>query len=99
MKAILLLHNLDWNIHANIYADMENKENMTNVEEFQRDLAMIAIRHDGSVSAEHGIGLEKMELLKMEHRETGNEDALRLMKSIKTVLDPNMIMNRGKMFD
>ena len=99
VKAALFGHIADGNIHANIYADMENRENMTNVEEFQRDLAMIAIRHDGSVSAEHGIGLEKMELLKMEHRETGNEDALILMKSIKAVLDPNGIMNRGKMFD
>ena len=99
VKAALFGHIADGNIHANIYADMDDPVNMENVEEFQKDLAMIAIRHQGSVSAEHGIGLEKKELLKMEHMETGNEEALALMKRIKGILDPNGIMNRGKMFD
>ena len=60
---------------------------------------MIAIKHGGSVSAEHGVGLEKKELLIMEFEETGNQYMMEIMKSIRKAFDPKGIMNRGKMFD
>ena len=49
----------------------------------------------GSVSAEHGIGLEKKPWLDVSR----NPAELELMKSLKHLLDPNNILNRGKIFD
>ena len=49
----------------------------------------------GSVSAEHGIGLFKKPYLPLSR--TGEEIAL--MKTLKRTLDPQNILNRGKIFD
>ena len=95
LKVALFGHVADGNIHANIYADVDDRDFMNKVERFQIELGKIAIRHEGSVSAEHGIGLEKKGLLKLEL----SPQVLELMKSIKKAIDPNNIMNRGKVFD
>ncbi len=49
----------------------------------------------GSISAEHGIGTEKKDYLKM----TRNKQEIDLMKTLKRSLDPNSILNPGKIFD
>ena len=50
---------------------------------------------EGSVSAEHGIGEEKKAWL---HTSRSEAD-IALMKQLKSTLDPNNILNRGKVFD
>ncbi|MDB3881045.1 FAD-binding oxidoreductase [Gammaproteobacteria bacterium] len=50
---------------------------------------------NGAVSAEHGIGLEKKNYLHISRSET----EINLMKSLKKALDPNNILNPGKVFD
>ena len=50
---------------------------------------------EGSISAEHGIGLEKKKYLSVSR----NPSEIALMKSLKQVLDPNGILNPGKIFD
>jgi FAD/FMN-containing dehydrogenase len=52
-------------------------------------------RHGGSISAEHGIGLVKKPYL-MESRSV---EEVEVMRGIKRVLDPNGLMNPGKVFD
>jgi FAD/FMN-containing dehydrogenase len=49
----------------------------------------------GSVSAEHGIGLEKKVYLKY----TRSESEIALMRRLKLMMDPDNIMNPGKVFD
>lgn len=49
----------------------------------------------GSVSAEHGIGLDKKAWLKFSR----NETEIQLMKKIKKLLDPENLLNRGRLFD
>ncbi len=49
----------------------------------------------GSVSAEHGIGLEKKAYLKL----TRSEAEIDLMRRMKVMMDPNNILNPGKLFD
>jgi len=49
----------------------------------------------GSVSAEHGIGLEKKSYLNV----SKTEEEIKLMKKLKKSLDPNNILNPGKVFD
>lgn len=57
-----------------------------------RIFALIAAR-DGSISAEHGVGLLKRDFLGY----TRSAEELEIMRALKTVLDPNQIMNPGKL--
>ncbi|GIL16919.1 MAG: FAD-binding oxidoreductase [Oligoflexia bacterium] len=52
-------------------------------------------KQDGSISAEHGVGLSKKSFLHF----TRSQAEIQLMKQIKTVFDPDGIMNPGKIFD
>ncbi|MCL4453867.1 MAG: FAD-binding oxidoreductase [Candidatus Thermoplasmatota archaeon] len=97
MKATLFGHIGDGNIHANIFMD-NTDEGRKKMEKLQMDIARAAIRHRGSVSAEHGIGTEKNRLLYEEYLERNSIYTLEIMKSIKKVFDPNNILNRGKIF-
>jgi FAD/FMN-containing dehydrogenase len=47
---------------------------------------------NGSLSAEHGIGLEKRDYLQYSR----NAEEIALMRTIKSALDPNNILNPGK---
>ncbi|WP_337860028.1 FAD-binding oxidoreductase [Ferroplasma sp.] len=97
LKATLFGHIGDGNIHANIFMD-NTKEGRTRMEKLQMDIAKVAIKHNGSVSAEHGIGTEKNKLLYEEYKERNSLYSLEIMKLIKKAFDPNNILNRGKIF-
>jgi FAD/FMN-containing dehydrogenase len=51
------------------------------------------VPYNGSVSAEHGIGLDKREWLHL----TRSSEELALMRTLKTALDPNGNLNPGKL--
>ncbi len=99
VRAALFGHIADGNIHANIFADTGNEDQMKKVDRFQEDFGKIALKYGGSVSAEHGIGIEKKRLLRMEIDASGNPYVMDIMKTIRKSFDPAGIMNRGKMFD
>ena len=52
-------------------------------------------KYSGSISAEHGVGLSKKPYLSYSR----SKAEISFMKAIKTVFDPNGIMNPGKIFD
>jgi glycolate oxidase len=87
-EAIIAGHVGDGNFHPTIYV---YPSAMDRARDLILEVGRIALRHGGSVSAEHGIGLEKRELLA---EEAGAW--LEAMRSIKAIFDPNGIMNRGK---
>ncbi len=99
LRVALFGHVGDGNIHANIYADPSDPVMWERVLKYQHRLGDIALRSGGSVSAEHGIGIEKKDLLLEEYKYTGSLYNLELIKGIKRIVDPNNIMNRGKVFD
>jgi FAD/FMN-containing dehydrogenase len=49
----------------------------------------------GSISAEHGVGLQKRAYLSLSR----NPGEIALMRTLKGVLDPKNILNRGKIFE
>ncbi len=98
VRVALFGHIGDGNIHANIFADLSDSSEKQRVESFHRHLAEAALMAGGSVSAEHGIGIEKMDLLKMEYSRRHSERAMDLMKQTKSVFDPKGLLNPGKVF-
>lgn len=82
----------DGNIHPIIISDPRNKEQWKTIREVAKDLMDLTIRLRGTLTAEHGTGMAKSPYIKKELGET-----LEVMKSIKKALDPNNILNPGKM--
>ena len=63
-------------------------------ETLNHQLVKRALRLEGTCTGEHGVGLHKMDFLVLE---TG-VGAVAMMRSIKRALDPDNIMNPGKIF-
>ena len=70
------------------------KINKKKIREYSDNLISKALELEGTITGEHGIGLQKKHYLLKEH-----PDNLPVMKSIKRSIDPNNIMNPGKIFD
>ena len=84
----------DGNFHSVILYDPNDKEKQKAIREYSDNLIEKALELEGTITGEHGIGLQKKGYLLKEH-----PDNLPLMKSIKRSLDVNNIMNPGKVFD
>jgi D-lactate dehydrogenase (cytochrome) len=82
----------DGNFHLVLIIDPEDPTDMTRAKALIERLNMRAIAMGGTCTGEHGIGLGKIDFLVAEHG-----DAVSIMRSIKQVLDPDNIMNPGKM--
>ena len=87
----------DGNLHINVLKPegMSQPEFVSECERVTKLLADALHRHGGSISAEHGIGLVKKPYLSS----TRSEAEIGLMRGIRGVLDPDGLMNPGKLFD
>ncbi len=83
----------DGNFHVLILLDTANKDEITNAEAFVTRLNERALAMEGTCTGEHGIGQGKVAFLE---RELGG--AVDVMRAIKLALDPDNIMNPGKIF-
>ena len=81
----------DGNFHCALSVDPDNKAQFAKVQEFMHELARKSLELNGTVSGEHGIGVGKMKYMAEEHGE-----ALIVMRDIKRALDPQNILNPGK---
>lgn len=87
-------HAGDGNIHVNVMVDLREPGMEARVQEALADIFRTAIALGGSVSGEHGIGLAKQPYITLEL----DPPTLAVMQAIKTALDPQGIMNPGKIF-
>src|SRR6266542_2444610 len=88
-------HMGDGNLHPTFLTDERNKEEMHRVEEAFTEIFDEAIRLGGTITGEHGIGVAKKTFLP---RMVGDAQ-MGLMRALRRVIDPNGILNPGKMFD
>ncbi|MBN1277761.1 MAG: FAD-binding protein [Deltaproteobacteria bacterium] len=82
----------DGNVHTTFVTDMRSKAEWDRLKPAADELADLAIELGGTITAEHGTGLARAPYIK---RQLG--PALDVMKSVKKALDPNGILNPGKM--
>lgn len=83
----------DGNFHTLVMYDPNNPAELEKAEYTNEQIALKAISLGGTCTGEHGVGLGKMKYQVAEHGE-----AVELMKSMKELMDPNGILNPGKMF-
>ena len=94
LRAPMVGHLGDGNFHVVLPFDPAKKEMYKKIREFNDLLIKKALELNGTITGEHGVGLHKKEYLLEEH-----PDNIPVMKSIKRTMDPNNIMNPGKIFD
>ena len=88
-------HMGDGNLHPTFLTDERNQDEMHRVEEAFKEIFDEAIRLGGTITGEHGIGLAKKSFLP----KFAGDAQMRVMRELRRALDPNGILNPGKMFD
>jgi D-lactate dehydrogenase (cytochrome) len=92
LEIVLFGHVADGNFHTGVLVDPESAADRTAADGFTSRLALRTIEMGGTVSGEHGIGLNKRGYLVRQY----GAAAVDLMRTIKQALDPNGILNPDK---
>jgi glycolate oxidase len=87
-------HASDGNLHTKFLLDPTSTDDWKRAEKAVKEVYDVVLKLGGTVTGEHGVGISKAPFM-MKERKT----ATSTMKAIKQALDPNNIMNPGKLFD
>ena len=87
-------HAGDGNLHPIIMFDANDKKSLEKTEKFGADIIKLCVKFGGVLSGEHGIGVEKRELM----CEMFNNNDIQQQISIKNSLDPSSLLNPGKVY-
>jgi glycolate oxidase len=88
-------HAGDGNLHPSIPTDVKDNEHFARASKAMEEIFESALSFGGVISGEHGIGLEKQRFMK----KAMDPVALEIMRKIKALLDPNNILNPGKIWE
>jgi len=89
-----VFHAGDGNLHPLILFDGTQPGALERAEELAGEILRMCIALGGSITGEHGVGMEKRSYMP----DMFNETDMRVMQSIRAQIDPANIANRGKMF-
>jgi FAD/FMN-containing dehydrogenase len=90
LRAVYFGHVADGNLHLSVPMSGHGVPEL----ELERLVYGLVARRRGSISAEHGIGLLKRDFLHLSR----SQEEIALMRTIKRAMDPNGILNPGKIF-
>ena len=93
LPAPIVGHAGDGNFHSGFVLNPNDPKEMEEAERLNQRLVHRALSLDGTCTGEHGIGCGKIDFLIAEHGE-----AVSVMRAIKKAIDPDNIMNPGKIF-
>lgn len=88
-------HAADGNFHAHIMFDDREAEQKRLAEKAVQALMGKVVDLGGAISGEHGIGLAKSPFISLQH----GPAEVRVMRALKTLFDPNHILNPGKIWE
>ena len=94
LQVCIVGHIGDGNIHPQIALDLDDDNQFKQYLDAKSRMYDLAINLGGTISAEHGVGKEKISYLDA----TLDINSIKLMKQIKKIFDPNNILNPGKVF-
>ncbi|MBI4427698.1 MAG: FAD-binding protein [Ignavibacteriales bacterium] len=103
IRSIASQHNLifgnfghagDGNLHPTCLTDERDADEIDRAHKAFEEIFMSAVKMGGTISGEHGTGLSKKKFLE----KITDPPALEMMRNIKLVVDPNGVLNPGKVF-
>jgi glycolate dehydrogenase FAD-linked subunit len=94
LKVANIFHAGDGNLHPLIMYDVSNPNEARDAELAGAEILKLCVEVGGCLSGEHGVGIEKRDLMSVQFDETD----LAVQRRIKTVFDPHWLLNPGKVF-
>jgi glycolate oxidase len=94
LRVANVFHAGDGNLHPLVLYDSRNEGELHKAEEMGAEIIQACVAMGGSLTGEHGIGLEKRDFMPLMY----TEDDLNAMRKVKRVFDPDGLMNPGKIF-
>jgi glycolate oxidase len=88
-------HMGDGNLHPTFLTNEKNRAEMERVEKAMEEIFDHAVKLGGTITGEHGVGLAKKAFLP----KAIGDASLGLLRQLKRTLDPDNILNPGKIFD
>jgi len=88
-----IFHAGDGNMHPIILFDPRKEGQLKRAQDAGEDILRFCISQGGSITGEHGVGMEKNELIGYQF----SDDTLDLMRRFKQLFDPQCRLNPGKM--
>lgn len=88
-------HAGDGNLHPNYMTDERDRDQFQRAEKTVFEVEEAAIELGGTITGEHGVGLYKKRLLE----KMVGSPSMMMMRTLKQMMDPNNILNPGKIFD
>lgn len=95
LRVANVFHAGDGNLHPLVLYDGKKPGELSRAEALAGEILRLCIRLGGSITGEHGVGVEKKAYL----REMFSEADVEAMERVKASLDPKGLANRGKVFD
>jgi glycolate oxidase subunit GlcD len=87
-----VFHAGDGNLHPNLLFDRSNEDELARVNRASKEIMAVCVDVGGTITGEHGIGLDKRRYMNLVH----SPDELDAMRRVKSVFDPLGRMNPGK---
>jgi len=87
-----VFHAGDGNLHPLLFFDAREQEQLTKVKQAGWEIMEACVNLGGTISGEHGIGIEKMGAMRM----IFSEEDLEVQRTLKKAFDPNSLINPGK---
>jgi len=94
LRCCNVFHAGDGNLHPLILYDANNPGELERAEAFGADILRACVQAGGVLSGEHGIGIEKRDLM----GEMFSEDDLKHQQRLKCAFDPESLLNPGKVY-
>ncbi|HJW83845.1 MAG TPA: FAD-linked oxidase C-terminal domain-containing protein [Anaerolineae bacterium] len=94
LRVANVFHAGDGNLHPLVLYDGREPGSLERAKQLAGEVVQMCIRYGGSITGEHGIGMEKRSYL----AQMFNELDVDVMHAIRLAIDPQEISNRGKMF-
>jgi glycolate oxidase subunit GlcD len=92
LKIANVFHAGDGNLHPNILFDRQDAEELERVERASHEIMALCVGVGGTITGEHGVGIDKRAYMKLVH----NEAELDMLRRVRRVFDPEGLFNPGK---
>ncbi len=94
LRVVNVFHAGDGNLHPLILFDANDPDELRRCEEFGADILRLCVEVGGVLTGEHGVGIEKRDLMGVQFSEIDLDQQMR----VKCAFDPDHLLNPGKVF-